>query len=54
GATSVTFLMPVFGMVWGLLLLGEPITQRILLGACVILAGTALAMGLVGPRRAAD
>lgn len=52
GATSVTFLVPVFGMVWGLLLLGEPITARVLLGAGIILAGTALVMGLVGSKRA--
>jgi drug/metabolite transporter (DMT)-like permease len=51
GATSVTFLAPVFGILWGLLFLGEPITQRIVIGAAIILAGTALAMGLV-PRRA--
>lgn len=52
GATSVTFLVPVFGMVWGLLLLGEPITARVLLGAGIILAGTALVTGLVGSKRA--
>jgi drug/metabolite transporter (DMT)-like permease len=52
GATSVTFLVPVFGMVWGLLLLDEPITARVLLGAGIILAGTALAMGLIGSKRA--
>jgi drug/metabolite transporter (DMT)-like permease len=50
GATNVTFLIPVFGMLWGLWFLGESITPRILAGAGIILAGTALALGL-WPRR---
>lgn len=53
GATSVTFLIPVFGMLWGAWFLDEEITPRILLGAGIILAGTALALGLVKKRRPA-
>jgi drug/metabolite transporter (DMT)-like permease len=41
-ALTVTFLMPVFGFAWGAALLGERITPRMVAGALVILAGTAL------------
>ncbi|WP_459616167.1 DMT family transporter [Bordetella sp. 2513F-2] len=51
GAVSVTFLVPVFGVLWGMLFLDEAVTPRILGGAGVILAGTALAMGLIRPPR---
>ena len=46
-AIAVTFLIPAFGMGWGVLLLDEPLGLRMLLGAGVILAGTALATGIV-------
>ena len=39
---TVTLLMPAFGMLWGFLILGEPITWVRILGAAVILAGTYL------------
>jgi drug/metabolite transporter (DMT)-like permease len=45
-ASSVTFLIPVFAVAWGGLLLGETVTPAMLAGAAVILVGTALAMGL--------
>ena len=48
---SVSFLIPVFGVLWGALFLGEAVTARMLVGAATILAGTALATGLVDPRR---
>lgn len=44
-AASVTFLIPVFGMLWGALFLHESVTASMLLGCAVILAGTALAAG---------
>ncbi len=44
-AASVTFLIPVFGMLWGRLFLREAITGTMLLGCAIILAGTALAGG---------
>src|SRR5690606_3496442 len=50
-AISVTFLVPVFGMLWGAVFLGESITARMLAGAATILAGTALTTGLVDPLR---
>ncbi|MNY34349.1 EamA-like transporter family protein [compost metagenome] len=50
GAVSVTFLVPIFGVVWGSWFLDEPVTMSIALGAGIILAGTALALGLLRPR----
>ena len=42
-ATSVTFLVPAFAVVWGGLVLGERPTATMLAGGAVILLGTALA-----------
>jgi len=39
---TVTYLMPVFGILWGIVFLGEPLTLPLVGGALVILAGTAL------------
>ena len=52
-AIAVTFLIPVFGMLFGVSLLGETVTAGMLAGAVVILVGTALATGLliVAPMR---
>ena len=52
-AMTVTFLIPVFGVLWGWLFLGESITLRIVMGGGVILLGTALATGFVGVRKKA-
>jgi drug/metabolite transporter (DMT)-like permease len=41
-ALSVTFLMPVFGILWGKLILNEVIYSQMLVGAVVILMGTYL------------
>jgi len=49
-AVSVTFVIPVFGLGWGALLLGETIDRWTLAGAAVILLGTALATGTLKPR----
>ena len=40
-ASTVTFLMPAFGMLWGAWLLGESITLGMVVGAALIVAGTA-------------
>jgi drug/metabolite transporter (DMT)-like permease len=45
-AMSVTFLNPVVALVAGALYLGEAITWRTVIGAAVVLAGTALSLGL--------
>ncbi len=39
---TVTFLMPVFGILWGTLFLGEPVTVWLAGGAVLVLAGTFL------------
>lgn len=49
-ATSVTFLNPPVALIGGALYLGEPVTLQMIAGAAVILAGTALVLGLVGRR----
>jgi drug/metabolite transporter (DMT)-like permease len=41
-ALTVTFLLPVFGMLWGALFLDEPITATMAAGCALVLAGTAL------------
>jgi drug/metabolite transporter (DMT)-like permease len=43
-ALTVTFLIPIFGVLWGSLFLGEPLTINMLLGGSLILGGTWLAM----------
>jgi drug/metabolite transporter (DMT)-like permease len=50
-AIAVTFLIPGFAVLWGALFLGEALTPAMLLGCAVILLGTALATGLVGPKK---
>lgn len=46
GAISVTFLNPVVAAIAGALYLGESLTLQMLLGGAVVLAGTALGLGL--------
>jgi drug/metabolite transporter (DMT)-like permease len=53
-AANVTYLIPLFATLWGTIFLGEPLTVRLVVGGAVVLAGTALALGVVGllrPRR---
>ncbi|MBI3901912.1 MAG: DMT family transporter [Nitrosomonadales bacterium] len=48
GGTStltVTFLIPVFGILWGHLFLGEVVTPSMIFGSLTVIAGTALATG---------
>jgi drug/metabolite transporter (DMT)-like permease len=49
-ATGVTFLIPVFGMLWGVLFLEEVVSPRMIFATLVILVGTALSTGLVRAR----
>jgi drug/metabolite transporter (DMT)-like permease len=43
-ALSVTFLIPLFGVLWGYMFLGEALTISMLLGGSLILGGTWLTM----------
>ncbi|MBD2464465.1 DMT family transporter [Oscillatoria sp. FACHB-1407] len=42
-ALTVTYLVPLFAMLWGALVLQEPITSSMMLGCALILLGTAIA-----------
>ena len=44
-ALTVTFLIPLFGIFWGYVVLGEPIGWHTVAGCVLVLAGTALATG---------
>jgi len=46
-AITVTLLVPIFGMVWGIAFLGEPLTPGRIAGCAIILAGCSLILGLV-------
>ena len=46
-ALTVTFLNPVFGILWGALFLGETVGWHTLAGSSIVLVGTALVTGFV-------
>jgi drug/metabolite transporter (DMT)-like permease len=46
-ALTVTFLSPVFGILWGAMFLGEAIGWYTIAGSAIVLAGTALVTGFV-------
>jgi len=46
-AITVTYLIPLFAVLWGVVFLGEAITVSMAFGGAVILAGTALATGMI-------
>lgn len=46
-AVSVTFIIPLAGVAWGVVFLGESVGAGMLVGGAVILIGTAMALGLV-------
>lgn len=49
-ALTVTYAIPVFGVAYGVLLLGETVTAWMLVCGPIILLGTALSSGLIGSR----
>ena len=49
-AVAVTYLVPIFAVLWGGLFLGEHLTPALVLGCAVIFVGTALATGVVRRR----
>jgi drug/metabolite transporter (DMT)-like permease len=46
-AMTVTFVIPIFGILWGALFLHEPVSATMIAGCAVVLIGTALATGIV-------
>jgi len=50
-ASTVTLLIPVFGVLWGWMWLSEEVTLIILLATAIILLGTALATGILGAQQ---
>lgn len=46
-AITVTFVIPVFGILWGALFLDEPVSASMVQGCAVVLVGTALATGVI-------
>ena len=46
-ATTVTFLMPLFGMLWGGFFLGETVSLETLVACAIILLGTGLTTGII-------
>ena len=53
-AVAVTYLIPIFAVVWGGMFLGEQLTLPLVAGCAVIFIGTALATGMLparSPRR---
>lgn len=51
-AMSVTFLNPVVAMASGAVYLGEAVSLQMVFGGAVVLLGTALSLGLIGPQAA--
>jgi drug/metabolite transporter (DMT)-like permease len=49
-AVAVTYLIPLFAVLWGGIFLGERLTLPIVAGCAIIFLGTALATGVVAPR----
>lgn len=49
-AVAVTYLIPIFAIVWGGVFLGEQVTGTMVAGCLVIFVGTALATGVLRPR----
>lgn len=44
---TVTFLVPLFGIIWGMIFLDEKLTWQFVVGALVIITGTALSTGVL-------
>jgi drug/metabolite transporter (DMT)-like permease len=52
-ASTVTFIVPIFGVLWGALFLGEPVGPEKLIACAIILAGAGLVTGVIGSSRTA-
>jgi Permeases of the drug/metabolite transporter (DMT) superfamily len=49
-AVAVTYLIPLFAVLWGGVFLGERVTLPVVAGCAIIFLGTALATGVLRPR----
>ncbi len=49
-AITVTFLIPVFGALWGVLFIDEELSVTMIVGMGIVLIGTALVTGVLKPR----
>jgi drug/metabolite transporter (DMT)-like permease len=49
-ALSVTFLIPLFGVLWGWLFLAETLDASMLTGGAIVVLGTMLSTGVLGPQ----
>ena len=45
---TVTFLVPIFGILWGVLFLNEQLSPRMVVATAIVLLGTLLATGFIG------
>ena len=50
-AVAVTYLIPLFAVLWGGIFLGERVTASVVVGCAIIFLGTALTTGVLRPRR---
>lgn len=50
-ALTVTLLVPAFGVLWGGVLLNEPISSGMLIGLVIVLFSVGLVTGMIAPRR---
>ena len=50
-AITVTYLIPVFGILWGFIFLSEKISTSTIIGAGTILLGVGLSTGVLNPRK---
>ncbi|MCV2885698.1 DMT family transporter [Aestuariibacter sp. AA17] len=53
-ALSVGYLVTVFGVMWGMLFLGETINSQIVIGALLIMFGVSLTTGVIKQRQKAE
>ena len=52
-ALTVTLLIPVFGLIWGALLLDESVSAGMILGLALVLFSVGLVTGMISPRKRA-
>lgn len=52
-AITVAYLVPVFGVIWGIVFLDEILTPLMFVGGCTILLGVGMTTGVIKPRKRA-